>query len=302
VDATERKVTDNEIDAILDAALDHLDSDDELDQRSAEEIRKEEDSKRSGGKQCPVVPPAQKDVAETRDEESESLNEVMQELLKGKDGEEAFTAVLEHLQSQMSAKARTQGATAKNAEKQPTSSGQERGEKDTSSSTEVDRTISRLLDDMASAPGMNDSDATDEQAMMEDLMKEFEKMNENFNADDVIDGMMEQLLAKELMYEPMKQVTDKFPEWLKTNKGTLAPHEYDQRCNQYECFKQLLHVYDSEPDNTEKLMGLMQNVQEYGQPPPEIVKEIAPGLELDSDGVPKIDGLFGDGEEECRIM
>ena len=38
----------------------------------------------------------------------------------------------------------------------------------------------------------------------------------------------------------------------------------------------------------------------YGQPPPEIVKEIAPGLELDEDGIPKMDLL--NGNEECRIM
>lgn len=43
----------------------------------------------------------------------------------------------------------------------------------------------------------------------------------------------------------------------------------------------------------------------YGQPPPEIIKEIAPGLELDEEGVPKLDGLgslpFGENEE-CGIM
>jgi hypothetical protein len=41
----------------------------------------------------------------------------------------------------------------------------------------------------------------------------------------------------------------------------------------------------------------------YGQPPEEIIKDIAPGLELDEDGVPKIDamGFFGDNEE-CVVM
>ena len=43
----------------------------------------------------------------------------------------------------------------------------------------------------------------------------------------------------------------------------------------------------------------------YGQPPPAIIKEIAPGLELDEEGVPKLDGMgglpFGENEE-CSIM
>lgn len=53
-----------------------------------------------------------------------------------------------------------------------------------------------------------------------------------------------------------------------------------------------------------KLMELMQEVQEYGQPPVEIIQEIAPGIELDDEGMPKLDGSglpFG-GNEECRVM
>eukprot|EP00968_Pinguiococcus_pyrenoidosus_P009197 scaffold719_cov226-Pinguiococcus_pyrenoidosus.AAC.13 len=33
-------------------------------------------------------------------------------------------------------------------------------------------------------------------------------------------------------------------------------------------------------------MELMQDVQEYGQPPAEIIKELAPGLEFSEDGMP----------------
>ena len=45
-------------------------------------------------------------------------------------------------------------------------------------------------------------------------------------------------------------------------------------------------------------MLLMQEAQEYGQPPAEIINEIAPGLELDEDGMPKFDPASG----ECGIM
>lgn len=36
----------------------------------------------------------------------------------------------------------------------------------------------------------------------------------------VIDGVMRQLLSKDLMYEPTQQICEKFPEW-------LAIHRYD---------------------------------------------------------------------------
>jgi len=51
-------------------------------------------------------------------------------------------------------------------------------------------------------------------------------------------------------------------------------------------------------------MELMQEVQEFGQPPREIIQEIAPGLELDANGLPKLEGSglpFGTNEE-CRVM
>jgi len=55
----------------------------------------------------------------------------------------------------------------------------------------------------------------------------------------------------------------------------------------------------------------MQDIQEYGQPPAEIISKLAPDLEFDEEGLPKMDkagmpgmpGLpFPTGKEECTIM
>eukprot|EP00533_Pseudo-nitzschia_delicatissima_P010525 CAMPEP_0116095768 /NCGR_PEP_ID=MMETSP0327-20121206/9838_1 /TAXON_ID=44447 /ORGANISM="Pseudo-nitzschia delicatissima, Strain B596" /LENGTH=323 /DNA_ID=CAMNT_0003587455 /DNA_START=85 /DNA_END=1056 /DNA_ORIENTATION=+ len=137
-----------------------------------------------------------------------------------------------------------------------------------------------------------------------------EGSGEAFNTDDFMEGMMEQLLSKELMYEPMKQVTEKFPEWLASKKDELPPEEWDQRNKQYDCFRRLVEAYEDDEGGkqTPKLLEIMQEVQEYGQPPPEIINEIAPGLDLDEEGLPKMNGglppfLGGNaGPEDCRIM
>lgn len=44
-------------------------------------------------------------------------------------------------------------------------------------------------------------------------------------------------------------------------------HAFDRlffisRLQQYECFRKLIQVYENEPQNVEKLMQLMQDVQE----------------------------------------
>ncbi|KAL8305195.1 hypothetical protein RB597_003911 [Gaeumannomyces tritici] len=38
-------------------------------------------------------------------------------------------------------------------------------------------------------------------------------------------GMMEQLTNKEILYEPMKELSDKYPEWLEKNKGTISAED-----------------------------------------------------------------------------
>ena len=45
------------------------------------------------------------------------------------------------------------------------------------------------------------------------------------NPDAIVDGMMEQLLSKDLMYEPMKHVADQFPAWLEGKEDTLSQAE-----------------------------------------------------------------------------
>ncbi len=66
----------------------------------------------------------------------------------------------------------------------------------------------------------------------------------------------------------------------------------------------IFHVYEYDPDNVARLTELMHNVQEYGQPPKELIKTLAPDLDFDESGMPKMDGAgFGPMmDEECCIM
>lgn len=192
-------------------------------------------------------------------------------------------------------------------------------------SADVDRAVKSMLSNMAK-PGSDDDAGLDDFPdmdhlpnrgdaggdLMESMMKEMSALGASGGADDVVEGMMRQLLSKELMYDPMKSVCDRFPEWLAENKGDLSQDEYEKYGTQYQYFQRLVHVYETDPDNYARLMELMQDIQEYGQPPAEIIKELAPGLEFGDDGMPNMDGggmmpgmpPFPPGMdgEECSIM
>lgn len=179
--------------------------------------------------------------------------------------------------------------------------------------TEIDRTVAKILSDMAKsgAPEIGTEPENMEsmgEEIMEEMMKEFGKIGAKDDSGDVIDGMLKQLLSKDLMYEPMKQVTEEFPRWLAENKQTLSNEDYCRYGNQYQYFQRIIALYDREPDNFVRLMELMQNIQEFGQPPADIMKKLSPELDFNEDGMPKIGDFgslnlnsFGD-KEQCVLM
>ncbi|MDD0245749.1 hypothetical protein PSY47_23575, partial [Shigella flexneri] len=49
---------------------------------------------------------------------------------------------------------------------------------------------------------------------------------------------------------------------------------------QLELMMKLNEVYEKEPENMAKIFEIMQNMQECGQPPSDLVQDIAPDLDL----------------------
>jgi peroxin-19 len=58
---------------------------------------------------------------------------------------------------------------------------------------------------------------------------------------------------------------------------------------------QLLAVFDSAPEDTSRVMALMQEMQACGAPPQAIMTEIAPGLTFAADGAPQFPAPGADG-------
>jgi len=152
----------------------------------------------------------------------------------------------------------------------------------------VAKTLQALADSSKDLEGMQTAQAEQVgEDIMTSMMKEFEKFGGNEDFQGVIDNMMKQFLSKEVMYEPMKQISEKFPEWLAENQSKLEPEKYEAYGKQYQYFQEIVNVYETEPDNIARLMELMKDMQDCDvQPPAEILKDLAPGLEFDNEGMP----------------
>jgi len=134
------------------------------------------------------------------------------------------------------------------------------------------------------------------------MLKEFDS---NSGYQGLVQGMMKQLLSKDVLYEPMKEMRDKYPQWLDANKEKLSRDEWNKYLLQYTHIDEIIAIYENEGDKDfERLLKLMKEVQECGHVPVDIVKQLAPDVEFDNEGQPKFPGLdpMGNVDAQCSIM
>ncbi|GBB92015.1 hypothetical protein RclHR1_19500001 [Rhizophagus clarus] len=134
------------------------------------------------------------------------------------------------------------------------------------------------LENMANLSGLAEND--------------LEEMFGSGGMEKMLESMMEALATKDYLYEPMKEFAQKYPKWLEDNKGKVPPEDYTRYEKQSEYINKIIEKYDA-PDfdgNNEQqnkaIINLMQELQDFGQPPPEILNELAPGMELNEQGIP----------------
>ncbi|TDL20509.1 Pex19-domain-containing protein [Rickenella mellea] len=110
----------------------------------------------------------------------------------------------------------------------------------------------------------------------------------------MLETMMQQLMSKEVLYEPLKELRDKFPAYLSENASKLSMEDKSRFNNQLDCVTKIVAVFEDptySDDNHEKgaqVATLMNEMQSFGSPPTEIMGDLPPGLELGPDGLPKM--------------
>ncbi|KAG8172706.1 hypothetical protein JTE90_029590, partial [Oedothorax gibbosus] len=115
---------------------------------------------------------------------------------------------------------------------------------------------------------------------------------------------MQKLMSKELLYPSLKEICDKYPAWLAENKESLKAKEYENYEKQFSLMKDICAEFekdcpeDSQKQQFEKVLELMQKLQTFGNPPKELVSDIGPGIPLDDQGNVQIPGM----PANCVVM
>ncbi|XP_074931165.1 peroxisomal biogenesis factor 19 isoform X4 [Phalacrocorax aristotelis] len=119
----------------------------------------------------------------------------------------------------------------------------------------------------------------------------------------VMRSIMQSLLSKDVLYPSLKEITEKYPEWLQRHGEALPAEQYEryraQHCVMGRICQQLERERPGEGEEErrarfETLLDLMQQLQDLGHPPKELAGESPPGLNLDLPGAA--------GGEQCRLM
>lgn len=110
----------------------------------------------------------------------------------------------------------------------------------------------------------------------------------------MLETMMTQLMGKDVLYEPLKELHDKFPAYLKDHQATLSAEDKARYGKQQVICAQIIEIFEdpsySEEDEEKglRVVSLMNDMQSHGSPPAEIMGPMPPGLDLGEDGLPKL--------------
>jgi len=112
--------------------------------------------------------------------------------------------------------------------------------------------------------------------------------------ENMLESMMSELMSKEILYEPLKELNSKYPEYLATHGASLSPDELKRYTFQKERVSQLVAIFetpsysDENAEQATEVLRLMNEMQSYGSPPTEIMGPMPAGFELGADGLPKV--------------
>lgn len=136
-----------------------------------------------------------------------------------------------------------------------------------------------------------------ENETIEGWVKQFEELAASKEMETIMETVMKQLLSKEVLQEPIKEICGRYPKWFEDNKSKTSKEEYERFLTQYQLMKELSEVFETtDSGNSNKIFDLMQKMQECGQPPNDIMQQLG-GSDFSN-----LAHLSPEMLEQCSIM
>jgi peroxin-19 len=97
---------------------------------------------------------------------------------------------------------------------------------------------------------------------MTEMMSQMEQLTETGDFETMLEGMMESLLSKDILHEPLQDLASKYPEYLEKHDDTLTTEEKTKYNQQLKLIKEILVIYDAgaQEDNSKHVIELLTKV------------------------------------------
>jgi peroxin-19 len=194
-----------------------------------------------------------------------------------------------------------QASTAPNPPR-PTSSSSTTGPANAEASFQdtIRRTMERMQTSGEQATAAAAAEGSDD--FLAELMKQMQSgggLDGEGNEEDfskMLMGMMDQLTNKEILYEPMKELNDKFPEWMVNNRAKTPAEELKRYEEQQQLVKEIVLKFE-EPSyadsNTADREYIVDRMQKVSPAAPQPVWFLSNRCQMQASGSPPAD-LVGD--------
>ncbi|KAI8853213.1 Pex19 protein [Chytridium lagenaria] len=228
-------------------------------------------------------PPASDGLDDMDDDFAKQLAAGMEQLMKGfsENGAENGDATAGDLKAAMDkllGSVKTMGESSETTAIPSSVDGSSPATTSGSLQNKISETLNKLRDSsekveaqMADGTGLSEMAALGgDEAGMEQMMKELEALMGGGDFENMFEGIMEQIMSKDLLYEPMKDLVTKYPEWLAANKEKISAEDYTRYNQQLSIIQEIIAAYDAklpEDQESKKVIDLMQKMQECGNPP-----------------------------------
>lgn len=223
------------------------------------------------------------------------MDSLLQEMNDSPETQKQFEAMLEEMAKDIDPARETPKAA------QTASTSQTSGDKKSFQDT-ISQTMNRLNE------SKHEMDKSELESVDEDflskMMKELEgamgsgDAGGDLDMSKLINDMLEQMASKEILYEPMKEMHEKYPAWISENSAKLSAEEKSRYQNQFQIISEVVTKFerpDYSDDNSEHrkyITTRMELMQNSGAPPSDLLGSLAsgsiPGLDMDTDGLPKV--------------
>ncbi|MCJ1377677.1 Peroxisome chaperone and import receptor [Xylographa soralifera] len=272
------------IDEVPDPDEDDLDDlDDMLDEFSATKLDTKQDAPTASGPGRPATSSLSKGAEEVPDDFNKQLQEQMASLMGEIDESPEMRQQMEAMMKELGAAGETfplqDGAQA------TTRSGATAGPSIASEET-FQETIQKTMERMQASGEQATAAATSDEGedilaqMLQQMQGEGMEGAGEEDFSKMLMGMMEQLTNKEILYEPMKELHDKYPDWMSRNREKTPKEDLERYEEQERLVGEIVGRFEEKKysdDNAadrEFIVEHMQKMQAAGSPPADLVGDM----------------------------